>query len=198
MSISTTGQAVARAYEHACREVDNALQLQMRAAAEGSKPGQTVTMPKRMTGEYFDMANRGVSAARAEALETIAKARKHASGKLVEAPSAEAANYCATLQGRDDLTEREVMAALSKYPNHSAQQAILAAARRSGIHTGMVSEQQADLDALDALESEVQKQFTPFAISEASKGFRGFVGRGFETANPNADIVEAFKAALNA
>ena len=199
-TFETAAAEVARAYESACRSHDNVLDAECAQAMRDAAPGQSVKLPNKTSGEYRSQASESIIAARDEALTAIAKARRANNAALVAAPSMEASNYILSIQGRDDLSESEVRAALERYSGHAAQSAILAAAKRSGVKTyGYVSsDEELTATALDDMEREVMSRFSIFHIEDASPGMRSMTKRGFENKRPGQSFMDEIAGAFNA
>ena len=200
MSYETAAAEVARCYESACNSYDNALAAEGRHAASMAKPGENVTMPKRLSGEFRNDAAGAISAAREKALKAVQAARVANNAAMVKAPSAEATNYIMSISARDNLTEAEVKAALTSYPGHAAQSAIIAAARRSGIkvYDFAQSPEESTAAALDALEADVNKRFSLFSIEDNTPGSRSFTSRLFEASTPGRSDFDIVRDLFNA
>ena len=124
------------------------------------------------------MAHSIVTGARERAQGIIDREIKLAEERLVEAPSTEAANYCAAISGRTDMTEDEVNAALAKYADHASQKAIRMAAKASGLLVGAMTETERDIAAMRALRSSVSNTYNPREFEVNSSGVMAAMTRG--------------------
>lgn len=187
---------VKRAYNDACAAVDRAL---MDDRVLQAQDGKTTIANGFSYAETRERAAFSVEASRKEALDAIGKARRRAENALTAPPSSDEANFIIGINGRDDMTEREISAALSRYRGHAAQRAIFSAARRSGltVYGGDMTEAEETLNALDGLETMANREFNLARISTASESGRLVAGNGFTAQFSGGSIQEQFFALLN-
>ena len=177
MSFENTVDLVRMEYDNACDAYDRALHRdRMLRAENAAEMGGSVSYGKNdriVDSACMDSAKVGISTAYERAVDAIDRDMAAAEAKLVSAPSTEAANYCLAISGRDDMTEDEVAAALNRYPDHATQHAVLAAAKRSGLHgfAGLTAVEM-DIERLRSLRQDVDASFTVWNISGSSEGSR--------------------------
>lgn len=155
-------------FDYAVDAVDRAVQADHNRQMENArKTGGNVSFKndRIIHGDLMEQAQQSVSIARDDALKVIGKARNEARSILTDAPTDEEARYIVAVQGRDDMTREEVEAALARYKGHSAQHAIRAAAKRSGLKDiGITTEAERRIEMLDALNDRIGRDFNYYAI----------------------------------
>lgn len=110
---------------------------------------------------YRNQAVDALNRARKTALDAIGEAIADAEKALTDPPTAEAANYILAVSQRSDMSEREVQAALDRYPGHASQKAILSAAIRSDIkYFGSTTEAERDVESLASLQKSASNTYS--------------------------------------
>lgn len=184
-----TAATLVELYDGAIAAYDRAAEDDRAEQARGMTGGGT------LASGFFNPVNAEIASAavydaREKALQAIDAAIEQARAALVEAPDAATTNFISAISRRDDMTADELAAGFKKYPNHLAQMAIRAAARRSGIDPLSVaadfgeSDVQHDLERLQSLRRLVERKFTSADIAASSPAQREitrgqFSGEGF-------------------
>ena len=170
--------------------------LQERDRMEQARAGAERIDSKRFAFKEIEQEAIGiVRDAGAKALSIIDAELEKAGGALVEAPSAEAANYVLTIAARDNMTADEVQAGLSKYHDHASQKAIKAAAVRSGLHQfGGLTEAETYVADLRNLRDDVGRTYAPYGFSEITDGYAAMLTGGYKAfaERPGGDALDVF------
>lgn len=170
----------------------------MRDRMEQVSAGATSVKTKGFASNvYANDARACVNAARARALNLIDGELDKAREELAAAPSADAANYVLSISHRSDLTADEIKAGLSRYPEHSAQKAIRAAAVRSGLNEYAGStDVELYLSDLRTLKDDVSETYAQQMHGNLSAGAACLAVAGYEGfANaPGGDVFDVFAA----
>ena len=183
-------------YDAATDAIDRGVQADHFRIVQGAKNGASVTLrDDRITDEGLAArAVQSVGAARDDALKVIDKEIASARRKMVDAPSADEANYISAISQRDDMTREEVGAALDRYTSHAAQHAIRAAAKRSGLKdVSLATDVERHIDDLHHLRANVVQEFDYFNILNASPTRRHIVRDSFKGIANGVDAYEHFK-----
>jgi len=122
-------------------------------------------------GHNREAANNMLNSARSMALYAVDKQIKNAEGKLTDAPSTDEANYITAISGRTDYTRDEMNAALSRYKSHSAQKAIINAAKASKlVPASYMTKEEREIADLRDLRADIDRTYSPFNFEKMSDG----------------------------
>ena len=178
MTIENVAEQVAQAYDGALTAYKDARE---RDRMEQARVTGGVSKTNKFAYEQFENdANNAVYAERDRAMNAINTALASREAELTEAPNAEAVNYLAAIANRDDMSADEINAALDRYgKTHTAQKAILSAAKRSGVSfMDTRTDTERDISALRELASTVEREFSPLKIGTVSDGQAWIVKAG--------------------
>lgn len=171
--IARVSREVAAAYDEAVTAYEKGLQRNNAQRFADAAPGSTLQIGTRINDEQISQSVIGaIGEAREKAMHAITRGLAGVEKKLTDPPSEEGARYIVSIQGRDDMTEQEIAAGLSRYTDHATQHAIRAAAKRSGVkrYAGYTDAEQ-EAAAYRALSGKVGEYFSLYAI-ESGQGVR--------------------------
>ena len=123
-----------------------------------------------------------LSSARSKALYAIDRQIKNAEGKLTDAPTTDEANYIVAISGRTDYTRDEMNAALSRYRSHSAQKAIINAAKASKlVPDSYMTDEERDIADLRDLRADVDRTYSTVNFEKMTDGMAAITTAGYSS-----------------